>query len=119
MQQGFNRFVKFLVSLLFLLEFLSPAFSYSNISIPAKPLQGYILPANEHPYFLFAFFSNQLNEKEEEVECHKWLLPLASKYSTTGLGADHFWGSYGFALKKGPLHSQRVNLFTWYCDYRL
>jgi hypothetical protein len=115
-----NKFLKFFVTLLFLVEFLSPAFLTGSTSSLSKLTTTHQLSTLTHPGFQLTLFSEQLNEGEEERENYK-SAPLGS-YLYSGLAySTPKYTHQSHPLSAGSsqnLHS-RPALFKLHCVFQI
>jgi hypothetical protein len=115
-----NKFLRFFVTVLFLVEFLSPAFLTGSTSSLSELTTAHQLSPLTHPGFQLTLFSEQLNESEEERENYKSASIVAYLYSGLAYSTPKYTGqpdpfSDGSSLN---LHS-RPALFKLHCVFQI
>ena len=120
MQLRSNTFLKFFVTSLFLVEFLSPAFLIG--SSPYNPGISRIseISTSNHQGFQFTLFYEQLNENEEEREGDKCLsLPLVLFLHPNNSDAEYSHQINLFPIESSLDVNSKLSLFRLHCVFRI
>ena len=113
-----NRFLKSVIIILFLLEFLSPAISFSYV----LPQEGntYQINGPTHLNLLINLFSEQLNENEEGREDLKNISLLTQNHPGQTLHPAFILNSVKPAEVYKTCHPYSYSsLLTMYCEYQI